>query len=150
MFSLNSVHDFVSLAVLTSQLRTNTYRNKVETRPGQHVDHVLEIQLVTDAMKNYKITERDMKDLIEVVNSKHNLKALPARDNLRKGQHIKRAIKDRSCTRDDKEAQKRSLRTALQAQQHLLRQKDLMKGKSKTAKNVIKTAGKNIDRMLKK
>ena len=149
MFSLNSVHDFVSFVVPTSQVRTNTYRNKVETRPGQHVDHELEIQLVTDAMKKHKITERDMKDIREIVNSEHNLKAIPARDNLRKGQHIRRAIRDRSCTRDDKEAQKQSLRTALQAQKRLLRQKNLMKGKSKTATKVIKDTGKNINKMLK-
>jgi hypothetical protein len=110
----------------------------------------LELQLVTAEMKKHKITDKDRKDIMEIVNSKHNLEALPARDNMRKGQHIRRAIRDGSCTHDDREGQKQSLQTALEAQRRLVRQKTLMKNKSKTAKTVIKSTGKNIQNTLKK
>lgn len=100
-------------------------------------------------MKKHSITPKDREDIKEVLNSKHNLEALPAGDNMRKGRHIRRAIKDGSCMHDDKVGQKQSLKTALQAQKHLLHQKELMTGKSKKAKTVIKNVGKNIEKMLK-
>ena len=64
---------------------------KIPTKPGQQVDHRLELQTLADSMSALKIRKNSAtyKDLKKIANDKSNLRAVSKRENGRTGQRVK-------------------------------------------------------------
>ena len=117
----------------------------VKTNPGQHVDHVVELQQITNAMANHDISDRARQEIIRLVNSKRNLQALDAHDNRRKAVHVRRALKNRLSA--DTQEQRAALTTTLRGIQ-ALRKTAADEQLSRTTKNVLRDVEEDITSFL--
>eukprot|EP00955_Chlamydomonas_euryale_P093291 364777-Chlamydomonas_euryale.AAC.3 len=77
-------------AVGPESWKVSGYADTVPHPAGAHVDHVLEAQLFMYYLNDFNVQRPLHRRLRAWLNGRHNLRALPAADNVRKGQLVKR------------------------------------------------------------